>query len=79
MRRAVKSQRLMFPRARLGVELFEDRVPVSESVGTGLTLRALAGAAPAQFSQTLPPPELRILTLGQIGWHALSPRRACLA
>src|SRR5260370_39495776 len=80
MRRTKVSQRTPYLRARLGVERFEDRVPVSESVGPGLTLRALAGAASAQSSQTFPPPpELCILTRDKIGWHAPSSQRARLA
>jgi hypothetical protein len=43
-------------RARLVVEQYEDRIPIAESVGMGLTLRALGAVAAGRFSHAAPPP-----------------------
>jgi hypothetical protein len=43
-------------RTRLAVEQYEDRIPIAESVGMGMTLRASGGAAAARFIQAAPPP-----------------------
>jgi hypothetical protein len=42
--------------ARPAVETFEDRIPVAESIGVGITLRALADGAAVPSPQLPPPP-----------------------
>jgi hypothetical protein len=75
--RTSRSHRVPAFRARLAVEQYEDRIPVSESVGMGIALRALANAAEIRAVHPAAPPILRMLTERQGGCQALSPRRAC--
>src|SRR5262249_7323400 len=58
--RSLASHHVLSFRARLGVEQFEDRVPVSESVGMGIGLRALANAAEIRAPRPTAPPPVRL-------------------
>jgi hypothetical protein len=51
-----RARTLPLRRARLAVEQYEDCIPIAESVGMGLTLRALGWAAAMRFAQATPPP-----------------------
>ena len=53
-RRTLRSHRVPSFRARLAVEQFEDRVPVAESLGIGITMRALSAAAQTRLAHLSP-------------------------
>ena len=48
--RRLRAHTSRYHRARLAVELFEDRIPAAESIGPSITIRALAAAGEARLA-----------------------------
>ena len=52
--RRLRAHTSRYHRARLAVELFEDRIPAAESIGPSITVRALAAAGEARLATARP-------------------------